>query len=1226
MLLFALGLANAAHAAGTVPRVPEGFEARLVATVPAVLYPCQLAPAPDGALFVAEDPMDQVGPYESKHGRILLFREGHDPVVFADGFRAIFGMAWHDGRLYVSHMPFLTVLRDADGDGKADSREDLFRDLGPTNNQGLNDHIVSGLQFGMDGWLYIAVGDKGVPKATGPDGRTAQLVGGGTLRCRPDGTEIEAYSTGTRNHLDPNLDDRDNLFTYDNTDDGDGWWTRVTHHVDGGYYGYPYDYHGRPDRHLPRMAEYGGGSPCGAVVYKEDAWPETYRGVAFWAEWGKGKVHAFRFAPEGSSFKVAETIDFAVPDGVANFHPIDLALSYDGRTLYVADWGMGGWGSKTEKVGRVFAITYKGNLPTRPRGHDSDPVADQIKQLSHPSFNERMRAQAALVKKGDAALVAVTTALAELGTDALARRHLIWALDALAGGTPSATQPLIETLKSPVADLRAQGARALGLRKVPIAVEPLVALLRDPEPTVRLQAVISLGRIGDADAVPALIPLVADPDVFLAFSARQALRRIDDWKAAARGLASTDPKLRAGLLAAMEEVYDADAVRALAGFATDPAKPSPERSRALGYLAQGHRKTKPWDGRWWGTRPTQGKPPAKEVEWEGTTLVVETVRRALADPDLAVRVAAIAAVREENDRGALPTLRQRLADDPEPDARREVARTLGAMHDAAALPLLAAVLRDAKAPDSVREAALGAVEAIGTDTAGAALVELLDKGLLARERQPRVIAALGRFKFAPAVGPLLERLASPAPDVRAAASEALGAIGKTEGISPRLVPLLDDPETKVRKAAITALGALKYREAVPALVIAANRSETEFEATMALTAFPDTKALQVFLRGLTSRNQDLRRASANALASMRDEAVPILDRLASRRELSPSAVAELRKVFTALHPIAQWRVIGPFPPDARPAISPRSVNVNGTFPGKDGKPLTWALVRQADGRGLIDLGQLYQTGDQALAFAYAEVESRAARKAQVVVGSDDTLRVWVNGRRVYDSRDDRGFDYEQGRVDVSLVQGTNRILVRCGNSGGTWQFAVAATEEGEYAFLKAPAAGAFDPDAFRTFALREQGRPERGRALFADAKGLACVKCHTVGGQGGAVGPDLTGIGTRYARGELIESVLFPSAKIFSGYEPVVVATADGRVLTGIVKSDTADALEIEDADAKRIRIPKSDIDDRKPSDVSLMPNGLAEGLSKQDFADVIAYLESLKDKPAEPAKAAGGR
>ena len=63
--------------------------------------------------------------------RILLFRDGKDPVVFAEKLNAVFGMAWHDGALYVMNMPNLTVLRDTDGDGKADERKDLFNDLGP---------------------------------------------------------------------------------------------------------------------------------------------------------------------------------------------------------------------------------------------------------------------------------------------------------------------------------------------------------------------------------------------------------------------------------------------------------------------------------------------------------------------------------------------------------------------------------------------------------------------------------------------------------------------------------------------------------------------------------------------------------------------------------------------------------------------------------------------------------------------------------------------------------------------------------------------------------------------------------------------------------------------------------------------------------------------------------------------------------------------------------------
>ena len=75
-----------------MPKVPDGFKIRLVAAVPAVQYPCQVATAPDGSLFVGEDPMDQVGPASQPIDRILLFRAGKDPVVFAENLNAIFGM------------------------------------------------------------------------------------------------------------------------------------------------------------------------------------------------------------------------------------------------------------------------------------------------------------------------------------------------------------------------------------------------------------------------------------------------------------------------------------------------------------------------------------------------------------------------------------------------------------------------------------------------------------------------------------------------------------------------------------------------------------------------------------------------------------------------------------------------------------------------------------------------------------------------------------------------------------------------------------------------------------------------------------------------------------------------------------------------------------------------------------------------------------------------------
>ena len=87
--------------------------------------------------------------------------------------------------------------------------------------------------------------------------------------------------------------------------------------------------------------------------------------------------------------------------------------------------------------------------------------------------------------------------------------------------------------------------------------------------------------------------------------------RVDcgDWEAIARGLDVCDPKVRHGTMLALEMVYEPEAAGALARFALAPARLGLERARALTLLAQGHRKTPPWDGKWWGTQPTRQAPP-----------------------------------------------------------------------------------------------------------------------------------------------------------------------------------------------------------------------------------------------------------------------------------------------------------------------------------------------------------------------------------------------------------------------------------------------------------------------------------------------------------------------------------------------------------------------------------------------------------------------------------------
>ena len=103
----------------------------------------------------------------------------------------------------------------------------------------------------MDGFLYIAVGDKGIPHGVGRDGKTHPALRGGVIRIRPDGSDLEVVSTGECNPLSVALSATDEVFTYGNDDDSKKWPNSLTHHIVGGHYGYPYQFQSSPRRACP---------------------------------------------------------------------------------------------------------------------------------------------------------------------------------------------------------------------------------------------------------------------------------------------------------------------------------------------------------------------------------------------------------------------------------------------------------------------------------------------------------------------------------------------------------------------------------------------------------------------------------------------------------------------------------------------------------------------------------------------------------------------------------------------------------------------------------------------------------------------------------------------------------------------------------------------------------------------------------------------------------------
>jgi len=143
----------------------------------------------------------------------------------------------------------------------------------------------------------------------------------------------------------------------------------------------------------------------------------------------------------------------------------------------------------------------------------------------------------------------------------------------------------------------------------------------------------------------------------------------------------------------------------------------------------------------------------------------------------------------------------------------------------------------------------------------------------------------------------------------------------------------------------------------------------------------------------------------------------------------------------------------------------------------------------------------------------------------------------------------------------------------------------------------------------------KDGDVRRGQAIFNSQK-AACFSCHTVGYIGGKVGPDLTSIGQVRTERDLLESVIYPSASFVRSYEPYIIMTKTDETYSGVLKKDAGDEVVLATGPGAEVRIARADITEMRPGTVSVMPAGLEQQMSKQELADLLAFLKSTKWGP----------
>ncbi|HSH14600.1 MAG TPA: HEAT repeat domain-containing protein, partial [Verrucomicrobiae bacterium] len=519
------------------------------------------------------------------------------------------------------HPPHLSAFIDHDGDGVADQEKVLVKGIAFDFKDRPADHTSNGLELGIDGWIYCAIGDFGFMEAEGTDGRKLQLRGGGVVRVRPDGTGLELFARGTRNILEAAVSPLLDIFARDNTNDGGGWDVRFHHFTGLEEHGYPTLFKNFNDEIIQPLADYGGGSGCGAAWIDEPGIPAKWNNSPFTADWGRNWVYQHRVTPNGATFKTDQTEFFAA----TRVTDLDVdALS----NIYIASWKGATFTWAGPDVGYIVRLTPKGYTPEPLPNINVLGKTNLIKLLESPSTRLRLAAQRALLRSGlDPSATRELIALAGNHSKPLVSR--VAAIFALKQGLGiQATTELVKLAADPSIEawaLRALTDRADQLAQVPSAT--LVGAFKSNDARTRREAVVSVARLGNTADAAALVPLLGDHDPVIAHTAVQALKRLD---AADVCFATVDTQEaaspeRTGALRVLQSLHETSVVDGLIarlGKESDFTR----RQGLLTALCRLYFTDGEWKGNSWGTRPDTSGPMYQPVEWSGTPRIASVLK------------------------------------------------------------------------------------------------------------------------------------------------------------------------------------------------------------------------------------------------------------------------------------------------------------------------------------------------------------------------------------------------------------------------------------------------------------------------------------------------------------------------------------------------------------------------------------------------------------------------
>ena len=612
---------------------------------PEVNYPVCLAAAPTGELFVGVDEQGSLGK-KPGGGKVLrcLDTDGDGQADRINVFATMDhprGLFFDNGSLWVLHPPLLSVYHDDNRDGVADRSEVLVTEIASDalEKRGA-DHTTNGIRVGIDGWIYIAVGDFGFAGAQGRDGEKLSRRGGGILRVRPDGTELEIYSWGQRNIVDVGVDPYLNLFTRDNTNDGGGWDIRLSHIVQTAEYGYPSLYTHFTEETMPPLRDFGGGSGCGGMFLHDLRWPAPFASALYTCDWGRNEVYRHNLPANGATFDSHQEVFLKIP------RPTDIDIDGSGR-LYVSSWKNGRFAYSGPDVGFVVQVTPANftprPFPNLPRSSD----AELFEHLSAPSAVYRLHAQRELLRRGhseerERKLIEIAR---QETTPLYGRVAAMFTLKQLAPKrSVKAFLNMMNDERVKEFVLRALTDRREGLADMPL--EPFLGALGSENQRVRAQALISLARLGRPEAAARILPLTTRDPKHPAPPPKDPWRHPDPGRVvphlAVRALVhceAVDACLEAidgphapGAFMALKYLHTKSAVDGLIAQLSRSRRASKRHEIVTTLVRLFHREGK-YSGGWWGGRPDRSGPYFDRKPWEESPRIASALKTFLSSCD-----------------------------------------------------------------------------------------------------------------------------------------------------------------------------------------------------------------------------------------------------------------------------------------------------------------------------------------------------------------------------------------------------------------------------------------------------------------------------------------------------------------------------------------------------------------------------------------------------------------